>query len=90
MPTEKEEQEKKHYFDISRIEKNIFSNPFNFRKLGIAMASTCYHRHMKKNYRQFPLEFLRLKEYELLCRDKDCFPSICHKRTLEGFLKKIK
>jgi hypothetical protein len=78
-----------HYFDISRIEKNIFSNPFNFQKLGIAMASTCYHRHMKKNYKKFPSEFLRLKEYKLLCRDKDCFPSICHKKVLEDFLKKI-
>lgn len=87
MKEDKEAQ--KHVFDISRIKKNIFSNPFNFRKLGIAMAATCYHRHLKKNYKKFPGEFLRLKEKKLICRDPDCYPSFCHKKQLESFLKKI-
>jgi hypothetical protein len=87
MKEDKEAQ--KHYFDISRIKKNMFSNPFNFRKLGIPMAQTCYHRNLQKNYKKFPEEFLQLRGKKLICLDPDCYPLICHKKQLESFLKKI-
>jgi hypothetical protein len=87
---DKTKQKENHWFDISRRQKNIFSNPFNQEKLGIAMASTCYHRQMKKNFKQYPFRFFALKEKKLFCRDTDCRPWSCHKNTLEIFLKKIK
>lgn len=85
---ESEEQDPKH-FDVSRTQKNIFSNPFHFRKLGIACAQTCYHRHLRRMYKLHPEKFLQLKECELICRDTDCFPSICHKKVIKRFLDKI-
>ncbi len=89
-----QEVNKEKHIDISRIKKNIFSNPFNFQKLGIPMAQTCFHRQMKHNYRLYPLEFTVLKEQlrenaKLVCYDDDCYPSICHKLVLQRFLNKI-
>jgi len=90
MEQNKEEESQKKHYDISRIKKNIFSNPFNYQKLGVPMAQTCFHRQMKSNFKRYPDQFYDLKKnYVLFCKDRDCYPSICHKNTLENFLKKI-
>lgn len=77
------------HFDISRIQKNIFSNPFHQRKLGLACAQTCYHRQMKRMYKRYPEKFIELKDKILVCNDTDCSPRTCHKIVLSRFLKKI-
>lgn len=78
--------------DVSRIKKNIFSNPFHQKKLGLAMSQTCFHRQLKRNYVMYPEIFALvkegLKEKTLFCVDPDCSFKTCHKKVIENFLNK--
>lgn len=78
-----------NHLNISRTQKSIFSNPFHQKKLGLACAQTCFHRQMKRMFKQYPEKFYEIKSLELICNDEDCTPRTCHKKVLSRFLKKI-
>lgn len=74
--------------DISRNKKSIFSNPFNFRKLGVNCASTAYVAHIKRIYKLYPERFEEIKGAVLVCKDEDCWPKICHMNYIKSLLNK--
>lgn len=82
-----EQQEVDLHFDISRIEKNMFSNPFSFKEHGIMRASICYKAQLNRLYKKHPCKFKELEGKLLVCNDTDCTPQICHKYLLRKFLK---
>ncbi len=75
-------------FNISRTEKNIFSNPFNYQKLGLSMAMTAYHSHITRMRKRYPEEFRNIKGKELICNDLDCWKQVCHKNSINAILHK--
>ncbi len=77
-------------FNISRSEKNIFSNPYNYKKLGWSMARNCYHQHLKRMAKRYPFKFLELDGKELICHDPECYPNICHKKKIKIEIELIK
>jgi hypothetical protein len=73
--------------DISRNKKTIFSNPFNWQKLGWGCARYCYYTHLRRMYKLHTAEFEAIRGLELICYDPECTPQSCHKNVIIKFLK---
>ena len=76
--------------NISRSEKNIFSNPYNYKKLGWSMARNCYHQHLLRMVKKYPKKFLEIEGEKLICHDPECYPKICHKKKIYFQILKLK
>ena len=76
--------------NVSRSEKNIFSNPYNYEKLGWSMARNCYYLHLKRMVKKYPKQFLELDGQKLICSDPECYPKICHINKIRIEIEKLK